>query len=135
MAVRLRVAEIRAEAHVRAAEVTAEQHRRHLRDFRTCAWLIGGLTGGLTGAILVGYPIRELYNKVCAALDAVARQAVDPIRAAINAHAAAIAGVLTTSWLVARDWPLRLCNGVAGGVAYCLVAARQRRLQGAAARR
>lgn len=97
--------------------------------------LAGGLTGGLTGAILVGYPIRELYNKVCAALDAVARQAVDPIRAAINAHAAAIAGVLTTSWLVARDWPLRLCNGVAGGVAYCLVAARQRRLQGAAARR
>ena len=87
----------------------------------------------LSGLFLVGHPLRELYNKVCAALDAASRKVVDPIQAFVVNQAAPIAGGLAAFWLAARDLPLRLGKGVAGAVAYFLVGAWQRRPQGAQA--
>ena len=87
----------------------------------------------LAGIFLVGHPLRELFNKCCAALDAASRKVVGPIQTFIVDQAAPIAGGLTAFWIVARDWSLRLGRGVVGGVAHCLVAAWQRRPQGAQA--
>ncbi|PNW76821.1 hypothetical protein CHLRE_11g477733v5 [Chlamydomonas reinhardtii] len=97
------VAHVRAAAeHRRAEEVKAAEGRRAEGrralsiDFRTCAIILG--------IFLVGHPLRELFNKCCAALDAASRKVVGPIQTFIVDQAAPIAGGLTAFWIVARDW-------------------------------
>jgi hypothetical protein len=88
----------------------------------------------LAGGLLVGYPVRVLYVKFCAALDAVARKVGHPVQAFIVDQAAPILGGISAFWGVAKDWRLRLAKGVAGGVAHFLVAVwRWRPPQGAQA--
>ncbi|KAG2435180.1 hypothetical protein HXX76_007263 [Chlamydomonas incerta] len=122
-----RAEEFKASAQQRAEEVKAAEYRRTIICSIICL-----SCAIIFGLFLVGYPLRELYKKCSAALDAAAHKVVDPIHAFFVGQAAPISGGVVASWVMAKDWPLRLGKAVAGGVVHCLIAFGQQCLQGGA---